>query len=564
MKNRLPIAISLFALSATALVMDGGAPAGAAIGLTPVLSPVWSAAPSATSSIHETAAAAKRRGKGRAGARSGAARPGGAEPLELRYVQRCVQVAQPDDQACSDLRKTLIIKLTQEEKEASVRLAATSPRPHFDPLPAVSDELATRWGPLARLVGTFWADGAAAPRLPVGSPPYVRPLETFSWSDDGKSIVLDQTAIRAQPQTFVFRPGKAAGTVMADWRMPSASGRTQFRVESPDRLVSDWYTVIKPGKNSPGLFLRQAIRINADGQYDSEVAFAQGNDRPDFTSRPRIRFTPEEFSTQLAVQSSQFDAYTQKLLADAAARTAEESRQLAAENAARPQGKGGGGFFGKLLMAGVGAAAVQGYGGTTEQALGAALKGAALGDPDNALAGGSGSPGELLGSVGGLGSGGGGAGGLLGGIIGGAGGGGNGGGGAGGLLGGLLSGLAGGGGAKAAEIAGAGSLAGALTEGAGAGAGAGVGRAAGKYPVKPNLAVRACAGFTEQNYRSRALSGGGDQQLLAMCGQAFEYYTMYKRAIAQGYSEADADRTYAAHKASAQVAQSYLQNNAAD
>lgn len=72
MKNRLPIAISLFALSATALVMDGGAPAGAAIGLTPVLSPVWSAAPSATSSIHETAAAAKRRGKGRAGARSGA------------------------------------------------------------------------------------------------------------------------------------------------------------------------------------------------------------------------------------------------------------------------------------------------------------------------------------------------------------------------------------------------------------------------------------------------------------------------------------------------------------
>ena len=77
-------------------------------------------------------------------------------------------------------------------------------------------------------------------------------------------------------------------------------------------------------------------------------------------------------------------------------------------------------------------------------------------------------------------------------------------------------------------------------------------------------AVRACAGFTEQNYRSRALSGGGDQQLLAMCGQAFEYYTMYKRAIAQGYSEADADRTYAAHKASAQVAQSYLQNNAAD
>lgn len=85
------------------------------------------------------------------------------------------------------------------------------------------------------------------------------------------------------------------------------------------------------------------------------------------------------------------------------------------------------------------------------------------------------------------------------------------------------------------------------------------------YPVKPNLAAtEACAGFTEQNYRQRALAGGSDVQLDTMCGQAFEYYTMYKRAIAQGYSEADANRTYDAHAKSALVANDFYANNRGD
>jgi hypothetical protein len=86
-----------------------------------------------------------------------------------------------------------------------------------------------------------------------------------------------------------------------------------------------------------------------------------------------------------------------------------------------------------------------------------------------------------------------------------------------------------------------------------------------RYPVKPNLAAtEACAGFTEANYRQVALADGSDQQLRAMCGQAFEYYTMYKRAIAQGYSEADANRTYDAHEKSALVANDFYANNRAD
>lgn len=85
------------------------------------------------------------------------------------------------------------------------------------------------------------------------------------------------------------------------------------------------------------------------------------------------------------------------------------------------------------------------------------------------------------------------------------------------------------------------------------------------YPVQPNQAATpACAGFTEQNYRQKALAGGNNVQLDTMCGQAFEYYTMYKRAIAQGYSEADAGRTYEAHSKSALVANHFYENNRAD
>lgn len=86
----------------------------------------------------------------------------------------------------------------------------------------------------------------------------------------------------------------------------------------------------------------------------------------------------------------------------------------------------------------------------------------------------------------------------------------------------------------------------------------------GSFQTKPNLADSpACEGFTEDNYRQVALSGGLDVQLKTMCGQAFEYYTMYKRAIAQGYSEADSNRTYAAHEQSALVANSFYANNRA-
>jgi hypothetical protein len=75
----------------------------------------------------------------------------------------------------------------------------------------------------------------------------------------------------------------------------------------------------------------------------------------------------------------------------------------------------------------------------------------------------------------------------------------------------------------------------------------------------PNLAEGSCGSLMNlQNYRTNALSGGNDVQLKTLCGQAYEYYAMYKRAITQGYGHDDLMRTYNAHKdASAVVNQFY-------
>ncbi len=76
----------------------------------------------------------------------------------------------------------------------------------------------------------------------------------------------------------------------------------------------------------------------------------------------------------------------------------------------------------------------------------------------------------------------------------------------------------------------------------------------GSYPTRPNLAEGPqCPGFTISNYRTHAYEGGRDQQLYSHCGVAFEYYKWYLNAIEQGYSEADANRTYNAHEGAVRV-----------
>lgn len=79
-----------------------------------------------------------------------------------------------------------------------------------------------------------------------------------------------------------------------------------------------------------------------------------------------------------------------------------------------------------------------------------------------------------------------------------------------------------------------------------------------------NMATQMCDGFTEENYREKALAEGNDQQLRALCGAAYEYYTMYKRALEQGYSEEDAERTYQAHEKSVAVLKQFYEETRTD
>jgi hypothetical protein len=68
----------------------------------------------------------------------------------------------------------------------------------------------------------------------------------------------------------------------------------------------------------------------------------------------------------------------------------------------------------------------------------------------------------------------------------------------------------------------------------------------------PNQALGLCPGFTQENYRTHAFNGGNDQQLYALCGQAFELYNIHLNAVRQGYSRADSKMSWDQHVAAVQ------------
>lgn len=78
-------------------------------------------------------------------------------------------------------------------------------------------------------------------------------------------------------------------------------------------------------------------------------------------------------------------------------------------------------------------------------------------------------------------------------------------------------------------------------------------------PMLPNTLAgsSACGGMNESNYRQVGLSGGGDTQMKTQCAMAYEYYNQYKNAVAQGYSAADAQRTYDAFQKTAMQVQQF-------
>lgn len=83
---------------------------------------------------------------------------------------------------------------------------------------------------------------------------------------------------------------------------------------------------------------------------------------------------------------------------------------------------------------------------------------------------------------------------------------------------------------------------------------------------RPNALAgkEACSMMNETNYMQVGRTPGGDVQLKVLCAHAYHYYTLYKKAMSEGYSEADYMRTYDAHAKSALVVVDWFTNHRSD
>jgi hypothetical protein len=381
--------------------------------------------------------------------------PACAQSIEDTYASLCRTDEQKKGESCVALRQALMAKLQKEAGSvptaaptritgapALQALSATPPPPDPQRLKAV-------WGMVANLAGHAWASNTGAG---------YHMIQYFEWESPGE-VMLVYVAGLDSKNKILTAPIKSRlpleafpaiyGSVMAD-------GSTVYQVDTND------------GKHP--LTLRTTYRMTGPTSFEEDTQKLSGGKWKHFVTQ-RYDEVPLNGRRDIQAAIAYFQSPPSK------------------------SGGGGAGLLGALGGAMVGAMA----GGNTSQVVGAAMKGAAIVDP-NASA---------LGSVGDS----------------------------------LITG-------NTASVGNVGGLGGTSSGG-------------GSYPTRPNLleGSPACSMMNESNYRTEALSGGNDVQLKTMCGQAFEYYHMYLNAIAQGYSEADANRTYAAHQGAAQNAISFYQNN---
>lgn len=387
-----------------------------------------------------------------------------SEAMEKLYAQECPH--QEDTQVCNALRKALIAKLTGAPEPAPrtpnrtvARTAAraSAPQPAFAAAPSGPDlqspEL-VRWG-----IWRFAADNSW-----LGS---TGTLYTYSWMRPGE--VLSAEVVSKEGTAYNTFTISSDGSISIN-----VSGTSLTLTPMPDG------SFVQPISKKVRYHYQLQDGILKVSAEKVQNGFWQATD--DVASDQR-RLVP---AAQLATIRDRA-----KRQQEIAAQTAREAAQ-AAESAPR---SGHGGLFGALGGAALGAM----MGGSAEQIVGTALKGAAMVDPNVAALGGVGDT--------------------------------------------LITGNA----DMASGIAGVGSV--------GGGSGA-------SYPTRGNAldGSQACSMMNLNNYRTVALSGNPDAQLKTMCGQAFEYYHMYLNAIQQGYSEDDANRTYSAHEQSARVAISFYEN----
>lgn len=424
-----------------------------------------------------------------------------AQTLEETYANLCSDKVTAKSESCVALRQALIAKLQGQQAGATAAKTVTKPEPlpgaslapptsaagtAAPAEPAQSAETIAlwrkRWGHYVDMVGKTWNPSGPAQGY----------LTTYQWKTPGEEIEL--TTVTPDRKTIVsqtLRWDEARQVAISSY-----SGYESYLVARPDGSIE---STGKPGTLTAEY--RGISRMRPDGALESESYQLKGGEwklilrglssvyRPGVTP-PKLEGPPTELEQQFSDAMRQNDELQKQLQAD--------QEQRAASKAKR------GKVFGTLLVAGVGATAASKFGGSAEQIVGGALKGAQIANADNSVGAALGSTADTM-------------------------------------------------------------LTGGATATNGAANATGTGSVApGSYPTQPNLATGSCAGFSEANYREKAVSGGGDQQLYTMCGQAFEYYTMYKRAIAQGYSQADAERTYDAHRQAAASASSFLSSHAAN
>jgi hypothetical protein len=376
-----------------------------------------------------------------------------AQSLEETYASLCRSDEQKQGESCVALRKALLEKLQAETGSQAPGRSATAPGPVAQPVRvarAVPDPASVKaaWGLYADLAGRAWANN-------IGG---YRTIQYFEWESPGEVLLVHVAGL--DPKKQILTPPASARITLKEFR------------DAYGTLAADGSLVrqndAKDGDKT--LTLRTTTRLTGPTSFEEDTQKLSGGKWKHYIT---VRYTAIPLGGQANINAA--IAYFQAPPSNSG-------------------GGGGGGLLGALGGAMVGAMA----GGNTSQVVGAAMKGAAIVDPNAAA----------LGSVGDS----------------------------------LITG-------QTPSVGGVGGLA---QSGGGA-----------SYPTRPNLldGSPACSMMNQSNYRQVGVSGGNDVQLKTMCAQAHEYYHMYLNAIAQGYSEADANRTYAAHQGAAQNAISFYENN---
>ncbi len=386
------------------------------------------------------------------------------------------------------------------------------------------------WGPLASLVDNDW-------QYSIGGATF---LTQYRWRDPGKVMVASHTASRkslsyeeiialdAATGTITGRAnGLAVSYTLEDGAMVATPAGGKSRTLRKPAGPAGHQIVTQKRKGEHWVTVENIIAENANGGIaTTPVELASTREASVILAPARIPVSlPAERRANASQQQSSPPPASGAATKLPAGTTPRQQAQRPTEAVPPPEPTplrtGNGGLFGKLMGAAGGALAMGSGGGLGDMMQGA-IQGAAMVDGNGNLVPGAAQ--ALSGGAGGL-----------------------------DIAGALMR----GGGRNAAaagllgSLAGGGAVARSTTDDPRAAVPATSTQTvngAARYPTKPNLALRFCPGFTEANYRSLSTARGPDTQRKTHCGLSFEYYTMYKRAIAQGYSEADSNRTYAAHE----------------